>query len=121
MKVALDDCILTGVQSRADRSVKISLVTQELGEDAGVLMNMAGNALNVLLVGADVTVRPEDVPDAPAGEEYGEMTPARLQRAILYRIWEARDKPMATFEAYYRHRMSKNEQLLKDELDTLTT
>lgn len=112
---------LTKVESKVDRSCKATFVTQELGEDAGALMNLAGNMLNVLLVGADETVRPEDVPDAPAGEEYGPRTPAQLQRAILYRIWQEKGKPMATFEAYYRHRMAKNEELLKAELDNLTT
>lgn len=110
---------LTGVQSRVDRSLKLTLVTQELGEDAGILMNMAGNELNVLLIGADDTVRPEDIPDAPAGEEYGPRTPAQLQRAILYRIWEAVGRPQ-TFEVYYRSRMERNVQLLKDELDDKT-
>lgn len=112
---------LVGVRSKVDRTVTLTLNTQEMGAEAGVFMELNGQQVSVLFVGADEVIREEDVPDAPAGEEYGGKTPAQLQRAILYRIWEARDQPMGTFEAYYRHRMSKNEQLLKDELDALTT
>lgn len=109
------------VSSLVDRSCKVVLRTQEIGEDAGKLMNLTGEQVAVLFVTAEETVNDGDIPDAPAGQEYGPKTPAQLQRAILYRIWESRGKPMATFEAYYRHRMSKNEELLKTELDDLTT
>lgn len=111
---------LLKVETKADRTLKLTLGTQEMGRDAGELINLNGQQVNVLFVGPDEQIKAEDIPDAPAGEEYGGKTPAQLQRAILYRIWEAQGKPMGTFEAWYRHRMSRNEQLLKDELDKLT-
>lgn len=115
------DAQLVKVTSKVDRTCKLELNTQELGTDAGQLMNLTGQMLKVLFVGPDETITETEIPDAPASEEYGNRTPAQQQRAVLYRIWEARSQPMGSFEAYYRHRMSRNDQLLKDELDSLTT
>lgn len=112
---------LMNVTSKVDRTLKLVLNTQEMGKDAGELTILTGQQLNVLFVSPDEIISEQDVPDAPAGEEYGIKTPAQRQRGILYRIWEARNKPNGDFESYYRVRMSKNEEALKTELDSLTT
>lgn len=111
---------LAKIESKVDRTLKLIFYTQELGEDAGKLMNISGEQVNMVIVSGEEDLKPDDIPDVPTGEEYGNRTPSQLQRAILYRIWEARGKTN-TFESYYRQRMSKNEQLLKAELDKLTT
>lgn len=118
MKITFS-ALLTKVESRVDKTCKAILTTQELGNDAGALMNLTGQQLNVLLVSADEGYTKEDIPDVPVIEEDAGLSPSRRQRNILYRIWEAKGKP-DTFEQYYRMRLSKNEQLLKDELDKLT-
>lgn len=110
---------LLKVTSKVDRTCKVELNTQELGTSAGELMNLTGQQVNVLLVSAEETIQEIDAPDAPSGEEYGSKTPSQRQRGVLYRIWEARDCPMASFEVYYRSRLDKNIQLLRDELDSL--
>lgn len=110
---------LTKVESRVDRTCKAILNTQELGEDAGKLMNLSGQQLNVLFVSADEAIAETDIPEAPLVEEDGGISPARRQRSKLYRIWEVNGKP-GTFETYYRQRMSKNDDLLTAELERLT-
>jgi hypothetical protein len=111
---------LLKVTSKVDRTLNLTLNTQEMGDDAGKLTNLTGQQLNILFVGADEGFKEEDIPETPLIEEDGGLSPSRRQRSILFKIWEAKGKPMENFEVYYRFRMSKNEHMLKDELDNLT-
>lgn len=109
------------VVGKVDRTCKVPLNTQELGEEAGLLMNLVGQQVNVLLVGPEEVIREEDAPEAPeAIEEDAGISPAKRQRNLLWRIWQAKGQPQKNFEVYYRLRMAQNEQKLKDELDNLT-
>jgi hypothetical protein len=110
---------LMKVTSKVDRTLSLVLNTQEMGKDAGEITTLTGQQVNVLLVGPDEGFKEEDIPEVPLIEEDAGLSPARRQRSLLYRIWEAKGKK-DTFEAYYRQRMSKNEHMLKDELDNLT-
>lgn len=110
---------LLKVETKSDRTLKLTLGTQEMGREAGELVNLNGQQVNVLFVGPDEQITAQDVPDVPTGEEYGARTPSQLQRALLYKIWEAKGKA-GTFEVFYRARMGHNERLLKEELDQLT-
>lgn len=108
------------VTAKVDRTLTVVLNTQEMGREGGELTVLTGQQVNVLLVGADEEIRAEDIPDAPEPIEDGGISPAKRQRNVLFRIWEAKGKPGKTFEFYYRHRMELNEQKLKDELEGLT-
>lgn len=65
-------------------------------------------------------ITPEEVASLPILEEDGGKSPAQRQRAVIYRIWEANGKPMESYEVYYRNRMAKNLERLKEELEGLT-
>lgn len=108
------------VTAKVDHTLTVVLNTQEMGREGGELTILTGQQVNVLFVGADEAIRPEDVPDAPEVMEDNGTSPARRQRGLLFHIWEAKGKPGQTFEFYYRHRMELNEQKLRDELDNLT-
>lgn len=120
MKLSFSAQIMN-VTSKVDRTLKVVLNTQEMGREGGELTVLTGQQVNVLFVSADAEMQAGDIPDAPeAIEEDAGISPAKRQRNLLWRIWQAKGQPQKNFEVYYRLRMAQNEQKLKDELDSLT-
>lgn len=110
--------LLSSVQSKVDRTVKVTLNTQEMGKDAGELMNIAGQQVNVVMVSMDTTIKPVDIPEAPTDES--SPTPkSKRMRGLLYHIWVAKNKPGGDFDLYYSVRMNTMLDVLAKELDNL--
>ena len=112
--------LLVSIQSKVDRTVKVTLNTQEMGKDAGELMNIAGQQVNVVMVSLDEEIKTEDIPEAPKlDESVVGKSPSQRVRALLYHIWLAKGKPGKSFPLYYDIRMDKITEELGSELDGL--
>lgn len=99
---------LVGVQSKVDKTVKVTLDTQEMGRDAGELMNISGEQVAVVLATADEPeIVEEDVPEVVNDEDLGGKSPSQRLRNVLYVRWEQKGKPGDNFEMWRRARMER--------------
>lgn len=108
------------VSSMADRTCKVTIRTQELGTDAGELMNLHGEFVTVALRTGEGVIDELDIPEPPKDSSRLGKSPSQMQRAVLYRIWEAKGKPGKSSELYYNYRMEQFNKGLIEELDKLT-
>ena len=60
----------------------------------------------------------EDLLDLPKIQKSDdeERSPSQLLRAVIYRLWEQKGKPTATFEEYYRKHMEVLTNQYKEKL-----
>jgi hypothetical protein len=107
---------LTKVESRQDRTLKLTLGTQELPpEEAGQLMSLANEQVGCALAAADTPLEASDIPepldDAPAGK-----SPSQRLRNTLFRFWEQRGSK-GSFERFYLEQMEELINRVKARLD----
>lgn len=106
------------IESRADRSVKLTIVTstevnnpQELAK----IFSMADEVVGVgIKEGHMTTVELLDLPE-PDPEFKGDKTPAQRMRAVLYRWWEGKGKP-GDFEMFYKTQYERLIDQVKEKL-----
>ena len=100
----------------ADRSLRITVDTQELGIAEKTYLFDQHDKLGWFRF--DEHPVTEDLKDAPEIKfEKGEKTPSQRQRGIIYRLWE-QEKTTQDFELFYASTMNKINDWLKGKLDT---
>lgn len=107
---------IEAVSTRADRTIKIVVGTQELSsEDNAELMKLA-HSMGYFLF-KDSPVSEKEVVDIPdfTPEYKGEKSPSQRLRAALYVLWEQQGK-QGGFEQFYRERMEKLITFVKEKL-----
>ena len=110
--------IFAGIQSKVDRSYRLTFVTQELsGEDAAILLKMNQN-LCWLVVAPDDSIDSVDVPDAKPDAGNGQKTPGQRLRAVLYVYFAQLGKPGDDFESWYRQQIERVITTVKSRLDS---
>jgi hypothetical protein len=104
--------ILVGFSSHADGGAGIRFTTNELmGED---YVNLAGHKGKFgWLIFNENEVQDEDIPKMEAEET---KTPSQRLRAVLFVLWK-QEGSKGNFEDYYRSRMEKLIDVLKNKLD----
>lgn len=106
------------VESRRDNTWKLIVGTQELApEDEAVLVALKGKEGHFVFAVQDV-IRESDIPTEKL-EFKNEKSPSQRLRAVLYRLWEADLRPTKEidFELFYRSRMERIIEQLKEKLD----
>lgn len=107
-----------GIRPTKDGSWKLIFNTQELNKSADdEVVSLRGKSGSVVFVEAssDTSVDDIEVPDVRP-EYRGEKTPSQRLRAVLYRVWE-NAKSDLDFEIFYRSRMDRIIEQLKNQLD----
>jgi hypothetical protein len=61
-------------------------------------------------------IQASQVPDVPADEAFGSMTPSQETRWLLRKLWEAGPQDI-DWPDYYRNRMAAINRALRDKLD----
>lgn len=104
--------IMTGFASHADGGAGIRFTTNELaGEDYVALASEKGKF--GWLIFKENDVQDEDIPNEQAEEA---KTPSQRLRAVLFVLWTQEGKK-GNFEDYYRNRMEKLIEVIKNKLD----
>lgn len=107
---------LLKVESRSDRTYKLTFNTRELrGSEASVLLNEIMNE-GWLLYSSTSEIDEQDIPKEKADSGMGTKTPSQRLRACLYVMWEQQGKK-GSFEDYYRVQMEKVIDYIKDKLE----
>lgn len=108
-------CYFTRFGSKTDGSASLGFSTQELSSEDFKQFKDDLNQFGLLIF------RPNEmkIDDMPTEDvEDKSKTPSKRQRAVLFKIWQSKGKPLGSdFEVYYRFRMEGNIDKLKTELD----
>ena len=109
--------IFSGIQSKVDRSYKLTFNTRELtGQDAAELLKL--NQIECwLLVAPDDSLDAVDVPEAKPDAGTNQKTPGQRLRSVLYVYFCQLGKPGQDFEAFYQGRMERLIGQYKAKLD----
>ena len=109
MKSIATQAVITGIRSRADRSVGLSISTPELKPEEKTLFFELQN------INVDLVITPIDEKNAPQvkiDKELNSKTQSQIIRNTLYRLWEQNSEGM-DYEEYYRNKTEKYIQSLK--------
>ena len=113
--------VVEGVRTLKDRSLKITIVSQELApENASKLLSLQNSLCDVMINDKDLTQAEiemlsnnkweiEDIPNMKSQSQ-------RL-RAVLYRLWEKGDGGYSDFNLFYVNRMEALIEHFKTKLD----
>jgi hypothetical protein len=113
MKAIKTDAIITGVRSKVDRSLGVTLSTPELTtEERAEFMNLQGVNLHVLFEPADSV--PAEVYEVK--KEVNQKTQGQRIRGVLFCLWK-QEGELGDFEEYYRNKTEQYIEFLKQKLE----
>jgi len=108
---------ISKVVSMAHRSLRLVCDTQENLTDEQMAKAMGKIGKPGWFTFSVEPVKPEDLLNLPPLTfDRDEKTPSQRLRAVLYRLWEQGGKPTQTFEEWYRIKMEKIIEHLKQQL-----
>lgn len=113
MKSINTQAIITGVRSRQDRSLGLSISTPELSVQEKALF-MELQSLNVDL---HITPREQQVPEYTIEKQIGQKSQAQRIRGVLFLLFQQDSEDTDTFEEFYRIKTEKYIEFLKGKLD----
>lgn len=106
---------LSGVKSRKDRTFRVELDTQELGEDAAKLFALLGSQGWALFSPND-DITEEDIPEVRADAALDDKSPSQRLRAVLFVYWKQRGQK-EPWEVFYTSHMERLIERVKDQLE----
>lgn len=102
MKAITCDVILSGIRTRNDGSISITLATPELeAEDITAFASLRNKNLAMLL--QPLGNEPKELKEIKG--EFDSKTPSQRLRSVLYVLWKETDGT-GDFEEFYRKRMN---------------
>ena len=115
MKAIKTSVIITGVRSKVDRSLGITLSTPELStEERSEFMNLQGVNCKALFEPTDTDSTPSEVYEVK--KDVGQKTQGQRIRAVLFILWK-KDGEKEDFETYYRNQTDKIIDYLKGKIE----
>lgn len=112
--------IVEGIGTRADRTLKITLGTQELTPaEAGQLFSLHQSAAYVMIKEEIFNSAERDLLDKIQADqtEYNGKTPSQRLRAVLYRVYETDPQSFNDFTRYYEYQMERLITHFKNKID----
>lgn len=109
---------ISKVETLADNSLKLSVVTQELAPESETEIFKYRNKLG-WFVFKEETIKEEDLKDLPEIEpEFkGQKSPSERLRNIIWVYWDSKTNKSKPFETFRLEYMEKLIQSIKDKLD----
>lgn len=105
--------IIQSIRTLADKTLRLTIDCQELPpEDSGKVMGLLQQYGWFVFSPSEIKEidLPQEIP-----EFKNEKTPSQRLRAVLYRLWE-QDKKGMDFEVFYKTRIERIIQQIKDKL-----
>lgn len=100
---------IENITTRKDRSVKLTLSTQELTpEKAGELFSMMNQIAAIYISPKEIDQTQIDMVDK-LDPEFGGKTQSQRLRGVLYKLWEFKPEGFKDFNNYYH---SKTEEII---------
>lgn len=116
MKGILVPAYVEGIRTRKDKTVALTLGTQELSpEKAGELFSINGQLITAYISIKGISQEEQEVVDSIEPQLPGK-TPSQRLRNVLYRMWEANPEGYTDKNLHYIHHMEKIIDHLKTKL-----
>lgn len=112
--------IIEGIGTRADRTLKITLGTQELTpQDAGQLFSLHQSAAYVMIKEEMFNSAERDLLEKIEADktEYNGKSPSQRLRNVLYRVYETDPQSFNDFTRYYEYQMERLITHFKNKID----
>jgi hypothetical protein len=112
--------IVEGIGTRADRTLKITLGTQELTPaEAGQLFSLHQSAAYVMIKEELFNSEERQLLDKIQADqtEYNGKTPSQRLRGVLYRVFETDPQSFSDFPRYYEYQMERLITHFKNKID----
>lgn len=112
--------IIEGIGTRADRTLKITLGTQELTPaDAGQLFSLHQSAAYVMIKEEMFNSAERDLLEKIEADktEYNGKSPSQRLRSVLYRVYETDPQSFNDFTRYYEYQMERLITHFKNKID----
>lgn len=108
MKTISTQAIITGIRSRADKSVGLSVSTPELRPEEKTLFFELQN------INVELTIKPldENAPEIKVDKDLNQKSQSQRIRNTLFVLWTQNSEDM-DFEEYYRNKTEKYIQSLQ--------
>lgn len=114
MKSIQTSAIITGIRSKQDRSLGLSISTPELSiDEKAIFLELQG--LNVTLV-----ITPMDEPvveDYKVVHDVDQKTPSQRLRGVLAVLWQQNNEGYDIFDNFYIHKMEYIINKMKEKLE----
>jgi hypothetical protein len=112
MKSIQVNTIITGIRSKVDGSLGLSMVTPELTpEEKAEFMRLQGTNLITVLTPLDM----KDAPKYKVDKELEQKTPSNRLRSVLYVLYE-QDGARGEFDEFYKSHMEGFIDSVKEQL-----
>lgn len=120
LKGILLSAYVTKIATLKDKSVNVTLMTQELSPSkAGDIFNLLNALATVYITNVEISARELDQVDNIQPDLPGKTKSQRL-RNHLFRLWELQSEGHKEFDTYYAMKMESLINGIKNELDKLT-
>lgn len=107
MKGILIAATVEGIRSRKDKTVALTIGTQELNpEKAGELFSINGHLVTVYISVKGISNDEQDIIDSVEPDVPGKSPSQRL-RNVLFRLWEQSNEGYTDKNLHYIHHMEK--------------
>lgn len=108
---------VTKVETLADRSLKISIVTPELNfASKSSLFELANKEVWIAFKETKISEDELNIPESIT-EFKTDKTPSQRLRSIIYIYWEKNKKKEIDFDSYYKQQIEKIIDYLKEKLN----
>lgn len=109
--------LVSGIATKVDGSIKITLETREFKPaEATKLFGLRNQEAWIMIAPNAMTEKDVKLPREKADPAVGVKTPSQRLRAVIYRLWE-QSGTGADFESYYRIKMDNIIEQLKERLE----
>lgn len=116
MKGIILACIIDKITTLKDRSVKITLDTQELSPTkAGEIFTLMNSLATVYISPSEITSREMAQVDSIEPEMPGK-SPSQRMRNVLFILWKQDNQGFKEFDSFYKERMETYIQELKNNI-----
>lgn len=114
MKAVELNAIITGIRSKVDRSLGLSISTPELStNEKALFMEMQGLNVRLTVEPVDEPVDSKEVIDT----DLDTKTPSQRLRSVLFVLYKQIDPEQKRFDEFYREYMEKIIDSIKSKLD----
>lgn len=116
MKGVLIAAIVDKITTLKDRSIKITLDTQEMkASNAGELFTLMNSLVTVYISPSEITSREMAQVDSIEPEMPGK-SPSQRMRNVLFILWKQDNQGFKEFDSFYKERMETYIQELKNNI-----
>ncbi len=111
--------IINGFRVLQDRTVRLTFDLQEITDPVKLaeIVSLSGKFSKILISDENIVKEVTEAIEDMEIEESGRKSESQRLRAVLYRLWEQNNEGIEDFSLFYRSRMDRLINQIKDKLE----